>query len=361
MRIFIDIGHPAHVHYFRNFMQIMNQENCTFFVSSRNRSIIFELLKIYNIPFYDRGKGSDRIIGKLFYLLIADLKLFFKAKKFKPDIFLSFASPYTAHVAWFLKKPHIVLDDTEHARFGHLFYKPFSKVFLNPTCFKKDFGPKQIRFKSFTELFYLHPNYLSNQPDISVQLKLLLNHKFALLRFVSWKANHDIGHSGLDIETKKQIINTLVERGYRVFISSEGENQDGFFEKFLIKFSPDLIHQVMSKAELLITEGATMASECAMLGIPAIYVNSLDAGSLRELEDKYQLIHGFRSPVGVLEKVLGIINSPDTKRIYQIRRQRMLTEKIDITAFLVWFIKNYPGSAKIMKDNPEYQNRFNHN
>ncbi|MGA2408340.1 MAG: hypothetical protein ABSF81_16535 [Bacteroidales bacterium] len=37
----------------------------------------------------------------------------------------------------------------------------------------------------------------------------------------------------------------------------------------------------------------TMASECAMLGTPAIYVNSLDAGTLREQDDKYQLIHGF--------------------------------------------------------------------
>ena len=339
-------------------MQIMKQEGSSFFVSSRNRSIIFELLEIYNIPFYDRGKGSDSIIGKLLYLLLADLKLLFKARKFKPDIFLSFASPYTAHVAWFLRKPHIVLDDTEHARFGHLFYKPFSTVFLNPTCFKKDFGPKQIRFKSFTELFYLHPNYLSSQPDISGKLKLLINQKFALLRFVSWKANHDIGHSGLDIETKKEIVNTLVEGGYKVFISSEGENKDGFFEKFMIKFSPDLIHQFMSNAELLVTEGATMASECAMLGTPAIYVNSLDAGTLRELEDKYQLIHGFRTSEGVLAKVTELINTPESKGVYQLRRNNMLSEKIDVTAFLVWFIKNYPLSVDIMKKDPDFQNKF---
>jgi len=43
---------------------------------------------------------------------------------------------------------------------------------------------------------------------------------------------------------------------------------------------------------------------------------------------------------------------------FQLRRQKMLLEKIDVTAFLVWFVENYPESAKIMKENPEYQWRF---
>jgi hypothetical protein len=126
----------------------------------------------------------------------------------------------------------------------------------------------------------------------------------------------------------------------------------------MIKISPDLIHQVMAHADLLVTEGATMASECAMLGTPAIYVNSLDAGTLREQEDKYQLIHGFRSSKGVLEKVAELINTPDLKETYRLRRQKMLSEKTDPTAFLVWFVENYPGSVKTMKENPDYQMRF---
>ena len=358
MKIFIDIGHPAHVHYFRNFIKIMESKGHTFFVSARNRSIIFYLLEAYKIPYFDRGKGKDGIIGKLFYMLIADTMLLFKALKFKPDIFLSFASPYAAQTAWLLRTPHIVLDDTEHARFGHFFYKPFSKVFLNPASFRKDFGKGQIRFNSYAELFYLHPDHITNAPDIFNRLCLTGQEKFALLRFVSWKASHDMGHSGLDLSTKKKLVARLVENGYKVFISSETENRDPFFDKYMIKISPELIHDVMSHATLLVTEGATMASECAMLGTPAIYVNSLDAGTLREQEDKYQLIHGFRSSEGVLEKVSELINSPDLKETYQHRRNKMLSEKIDLTAFLVWFVESYPVSVEIMKEHPEYQNQF---
>jgi predicted glycosyltransferase len=355
MKIFIDIGHPAHVHYFKNFIKIMENKGHVFFVSARERSIIFSLLDKYEISYFNRGRGMDIIIGKLFYMFATDLKLLFKAIKFKPDIFISFASPYAAQTAWLLRTPHIVLDDTEHARFGHLFYKPFSRVFLNPSCFQKDFGRRQIRFKSYSELFYLHPNQIRNQPGSFVLPCISENEKFALLRFVSWKANHDIGHSGLDLQTKKKLINILLEKNFKVFISSEAENKDPFFDKYMIKISPELIHILMDQAQLLVTEGATMASECAMMGTPAIYVNSLDAGTLRELEDKYHLIHGFRSSAGVLEKVSELINTPDLKSTYRLRRDKMLSEKIDPTAFLVWFVENYPDSARILKENPDYQ------
>ena len=36
----------------------------------------------------------------------------------------------------------------------------------------------------------------------------------------------------------------------------------------------------------------------------------------------------------------------------------MLADKIDVTAFLVWFVENYPQSFQIMKENPDYQLRF---
>ena len=358
MKIFLDIGHPAHVHYFKNFIKIMEDHGHTFFMSARKRSIIFDLLRKYNIPFFNRGTGSDTIIGKLFYMIAADLKLLGRAIRFKPDIFISFASPYAAQTAWLLRTPHIVLDDTEHARFGHFFYKSFSKVFLNPSSFQKDFGNKQIRLKSFMELFYLHPNNATKNTEVRALLGLSDDQPFALLRLVSWKANHDIGHSGLDLQTKKDLVCFLVENNYKVFISAETENIDPFFDKYILKSSPDLIHNVMDNAGLMVTEGATMASECAMMGTPAIYVNSLDAGTLREQEDKYQLIHGFRSSAGVLEKVSELINTPDIKNVYKLRKNKMLSEKIDPTAFLVWFIGNYPDSVTIMKTNPDYQDRF---
>jgi hypothetical protein len=49
---------------------------------------------------------------------------------------------------------------------------------------------------------------------------------------------------------------------------------------------------------------------------------------------------------------------PNLKEEWQKRRMKMLADKIDVTAFMVWFIENYPESVRIMKTDPDYQYRF---
>ena len=118
------------------------------------------------------------------------------------------------------------------------------------------------------------------------------------------------------------------------------------------------MHDVLAFAALFFGEGATMASECAMLGVPSIYVNSLEVGYCTEEEEKYNLVYNFRNSEGVLEKAIELLNTPNLKQEFQKRCQKMLADKIDVTAFMGWFIENYPDSVKIMKGNPDYQYRF---
>lgn len=41
------------------------------------------------------------------------------------------------------------------------------------------------------------------------------------------------------------------------------------------------------------------------------------------------------------------------------RREKMLSDKIDVTAFLTWFIENYPDSAtQTRKANAEFWTQF---
>ena len=355
MRIFIDIGHPAHVHYFRNFVKLMIGKGHEFCFSARDKEVTFSLLRSFNIPYLSRGKGGKSILGKILYLFKGDRIVWLFARKFKPDLFLSFASPYAAHAAFILKKPHIAIDDTEAAKFGQFFYLPFSQTKLNPLSFKKSFGRTQIRFDSFMELCSLHPNYFEPDESVFEELGLNKSDRFILMRFVSWNANHDIGQKGLTNSDKRLIIDTLGEK-FKIIISSElGLPEE--FKSLAIKISPEKIHHVMAFASLFIGEGATMASECAMLGTPAIYVNSITAGTLEE-QERYHLLYGYRDSVGVIEKARELLNTDDLKEEFQKRRYKMLADKIDITAFLVWFVENYPESVKTMTHNPEYQYTF---
>jgi predicted glycosyltransferase len=101
-----------------------------------------------------------------------------------------------------------------------------------------------------------------------------------------------------------------------------------------------------------------MASECAILGIPAIYVNSLELGYLKEQEEKYGLVYGFRNSKGIIKKAIQLLQNSKLKQDHKMRRKKMLADKIDVTSFMVWFVENYPKSVKIMKANPDYQYNF---
>jgi predicted glycosyltransferase len=289
MKVLVDIGHPAHVHYFRNVMIRMTQDGHTFKVIVRNKEVSQQLLQAYGISYTSRGKGATSRLGKFLYMVKADIQVFFIALRFRPDVFLSGASPYAAHVSWLLRKPHVALDDTEHAVFARKFYLPFTSKVITPFCYQLDLGNKQVRMNSFLELFYLHPKYRTESTTIRQKLGVTSNEPFALLRFVSWGASHDYGVKGIDLDTKLQVIR-LLERTHKILISAEGELPNNL-ERYRIKVLPHEMHKVLAEADLYIGEGATMASECAMLGTPAIYINKLEVSYVTEESKHLSIVH----------------------------------------------------------------------
>ena len=355
MKILIDIGHPAHVHYFKNFIKIMESKGHQFVVTAREKEVAHTLLDAYNIKYINRGKGSSSLPGKLLYIIKGDFIIYKIARKFKPDIFFSFGSPYAAHIAKLMGKPHIAPDDTEHAKLAILSFASLTETILTPQCFNYDFGSKQIRFQGFMELCYLHPNYFKPNKEILNILNVSESEPYAILRFVSWDANHDIGHSGISFEDKLRLVDYLSSK-MKVFISSESPLIEEL-QPYRICIPPEKMHDALSYATLYIGEGGTMASEAAILGTPSIFVNTLTGGVVEEIEE-YGLLYGFRNSDGVLEKVQDLLKTPNLMEIWQKRKDKMLSDKIDVTAFMVWFIENYPDSIKIMKESVNFDNQF---
>lgn len=356
MKIFIDIGHPAHVHYFRNFIKIMEGKGHQFCVCARDKEVTHSLLNNYQIKYTSRGKGRKSLAGKLFYILEADYKLFKLAKIFKPDIFLSFGSPYAAQISKILGKPHIAFDDTEHARFEHLMYIPFTDVILTPSCYYKKLGPKQIYFDGYMELCYLYDKYFEIDRNIKLKLGIDSNENYIVIRFVSWGASHDVGQHGLKYETKQKIINILRHK-YKIFISSEVE-LPADLEEYKLKVNPEDLHSVLASAYLYIGEGSTTASECSVLGTPNIYINSLTVGYCKEQDEKYGLCFHLKDDTEIIDLIEELLSKKDLEAEWEIKKEKMLQDKIDVTAFMVWFIENYPKSFGVMKRSSDYQYNF---
>jgi uncharacterized protein len=354
MKILIDIGHPAHVHLFKNFAHQMIRKGHLVHFTVRNKEFEIELLEHESFSYTILGSHFKNRIAKIYGFIKYNVQIFVICLRFKPDVFLSHGSIYTLLSVFCLRKTNISLEDTGNPE-QVMIYLPFTKVVLTSTSFLTNYGRKQINYNGYHELAYLHPKYFNPELSILTELGLTENEKFFIIRFVSWDASHDIGRSGLTYENKKEIINKLSEYG-RVFISSESF-LPAELEKYKFPAPPERIHHALSFAQLFIGEGATMASESAMLGTTAVYINSNEAGSIDE-QEKYHLIYHFRNSNGVIEKTTELLNDPLLKEKSREKSKKMILEKIDLTAYLVWFMENWPESFALLKENPDYQYRF---
>lgn len=357
MRLLLELRHPADVHHFKNFIWEMEKRGHEVKILTTDKEMTLSLLDFYKFDYTVIGKSRSGLQKKALDMIKIDKKVHNIAKNFDPDILISHASPSLAHVGAFLKKPCIFFSDTEHAKLLWDVTKPFISHILTPSCFLKDFGPKHIRYDGYHELAYLHPNWFEPDPTILDELEISKGDKFVIIRFVSWGASHDIDIKGLGEITKSQII-TQIERYAKPMITSEGE-LPGEFRKYQLKIPPHRIHDAMYYAHMYVGEGATMASEAAVLGTPALYLNPLRMGYTNEEHD-YGLLYQYEEMNKDLKEILNDIENilQSKKSLWRERQRKLLEGKIDVTKFMLWFIENYPESVKIIKKDPDYQRKF---
>ena len=278
-------------------------------------------------------------MGKLFYLIKADYLILIHALRFKPDIFLSFVSPYAAQVSFLLRKTHIAFDDTEHATLGRLLYKPFTNMILTPLSFNKDLGKKQIRFNGYMELCYLHPNNFAPDPSILDLLGVTKDEKYVIIRFVSWFATHDVGKRGLSLEMKRKTLKELCNYT-KIFISSEGRLPVDL-QKFQIKISPEKMHDALYYASLYFGESGTMATEAALLGTPSIlYLDMEIPGVHRELQKSniLEVTNNINEGLTTAKKILSNVASKEKQAS---KLKEFYKNTTDVNQFMINTIINY--------------------
>lgn len=347
MHILIDIGHPAHVHFYRHFIKSASRTD-KIIVVARDKEVTTDLLDSLGIEHICRGTGGGSSLSKCFYLIKLVLRLMRLIRQHDIDVLTGIGNPYVALAGFFTRRPSIIFNDTEHAAATVRILRIFATVILTPVSYLSSEGKPQLRYPGFHELAYLHPNRFTPDPDVLAELGLQASEVFVVLRFVAWQATHDIGHTGLGYAAKRQIVEALSEYA-RVFVSSEDELPGGL-QKYQLCIPPEKMHDVLSYASLYIGEGATMASECVMLGTPAIYVNDLTAGTIEE-QQRYGLLIRSTDVAGVIDDATRLLQTPDLQTVWRRKHHKMLSEKIDVTDFMLWFFENFPASTDLMKNN----------
>ncbi len=346
LKILVKIGHPAHVHFLKNFILKMRKNGHDLLICAIDKDVAIELLEAHGFEYVRTGKSGDNPVSKVLNLMISEYNLWRVARSFNPDIMTGPVAIDVAHVSRLLHKPSIIFDDTAHARVQQFLYVPFASVVCTPACFRKDFGQRHIRYNGCKEIAYLHPDYFIPDPSVLSELGFTQNEKYVILRFVAWRAIHDIGQHGLELSTKYRLVKEL-GRYARVLITSEAD-LPADLEQYRVKVKASKMLDLMYYATLYVGEGATMASECAVMGTPAIYFNPLKLDYLEQHEKNYGLVINYTDTESsqelVVEKALELVKSDNIKEEWRAKSRRFLADQVDVTRFLVDFIENYPMS-----------------
>jgi len=351
MRVLFDIGHPAHVHLFRNIAANLKRDGHEVKFTARDKEVTLALLRSYGLEYESRGAIYQGILNKAFGMFMIDWTLYKIAKKFNPDILIGVHNPYVAHVGTLLRKPAVIFTDTEGVKIASFVTYPFVQAIITPEFFREYVDPKKhITINGFKETAYLHPKYFTPDPEVIRALGIAEGERFTILRFISWGASHDLNLRGIKKEAEHEILKTLLGYG-RVFITSE-KLLDPELEPYRLHLPPDKIHSLLYYASLYIGEGGTMAAEAAFLGTPAIHIESDKdgkptgemSGNFRLLRDRFDLMYFYANPKDALEKAVAIMENENSKTEWQQKRKNLLDSVIDVTDWMTRFIEEYPDS-----------------
>jgi uncharacterized protein len=357
------LGHPAHFHLFKNVIRDLEGKGHQISITCKEKDILVDLLTGSGFAYSNllpEGR-NDTKIGIFSGMIKRDFRAFKLVRKYKPDLLVG-TSVENSHLTRLLGIPSVNFNEDDaavvplYARFSY----PWSSVILSPNvCDNGRWNYKTIKYSGYHELAYLHPNNF--KPEKKIVMKYFNpQEKYFILRFAKLKAHHDFGAKGIDFSIAKKIIKILSRHG-KVYITSEIK-LDSELEQYRILINPLNIHHVLAFAGLYIGDSQTMAAEAGVLGTPFIRYNDFAGriGYLDDLENNYNL--GFSIKPGneesLLTTVKELVSNDATKQIFAERRKKMLSEKIDVLKFMVWFLENYPESQKIIAVDPDFQQNF---
>lgn len=337
MRILIDILHPAHVHFFRNFAADMTVRGHDVRFTARAKECATDLLEHYGIPYtlLSRQKSG---LGLASELASRTWKLVRMARRWKPDVMTGIMGPCIALAGKALGVPAVVFYDTEFARQTNWFVYPLAHSVCTPDCYQGPVRGVHRTYAGYHELAYLHPDRFTPDRARLAVFGVSSDEPYSILRFVSWQAIHDVTEKGLTGSQKRHLIETL-ERHGKVLISSEAPLTPDL-DRWRLRGPIEDIHHLLAFAQMIVGESATMSSEAAVLGVPAIFIAKTGRGYTDDEERTYGLVRHFRedqfdAAVSAIRKLFE--RGPRT--MGQAARTRLLADKIDVTAWMVEYFE----------------------
>ena len=345
MTILIDILHPAHVHFFRTLIGRLQGRGFRVIVTARSKEMSLALLDRYGIPSIPVSAQKSGL-GLVVEMLVRTLRIIGICRREKPVLLAGIMGPSIAVAGRVLGIPSWIFYDTENAWITNWFAYPLASRVYTPACYLGNERPNQIRYQGYHELAYLHPAVFTPDPGVLARYNIDPARPYSVVRFVGWQASHDLGEKGLSGTDKLALVHALARYG-TVYITSESPLPPAL-QPYCLPVSIEDIHHLLAHARLFLGESATMASEAAVLGVPAIFISDTSRGYTLEQEKDYQLVFNLaRSQTPkALQLVDYLLGNPEAGPKYARKRRDLLAEKIDVTAYLLeQILQSFPPGS----------------
>ena len=340
MRVLIDISHPAHVHFYRHLVSELEHLGHSVAIVARDKEVTLALLDAFGLDHVTVGASGDKgLIGLGFELVERVTALRRIGRDFGADVILT-RNPAGVQAARLLRIPGIF--DTDDGREVGIHWKaaaPFAHYITMPDCITDDYRGKRVPYPSYKSLAFLHPDRFTPDRSVLEEAGIAPGERYFIARFVGFGASHDRSEAGMDLDVKHEVIARLSRHG-RVLISSESELPESL-APHRFSLPPHRLHDALAFSSLVVGDSQSLAEESAVLGVPAIRYSSFSGrlARLRELEERYGLIFEYRldAPEAFLDKVSAIARDGDRSQ-WQQRRERLLSEKVDLTTWYRDFV-----------------------
>lgn len=333
MRVHVDVTHPAHVHLFRPTIETLAEHGHDVAVTSRDKEVTTDLLDAEGIEHcvLSTKRSSQLALGPEWALRAARTLEF--VRTFDPDVVLTQLNPASVVAAAASDASCVVFHDSETAGTLAKALAPLADRICSPTGVHQALGDHHEHYEGFHELAYLHPDRFEADPDVLRAHDVDPVENYAVLRTVSMGAYHDVGADGLSQAEARRLAEELSEYG-RVYVSSEGEPPSDL-PADPVPVPPAAIHHLLAEASVFVGDSDTMAIEAGILGTPSVRVDCFGEGTLGcfdELE-RYDLVHSTTDDAAARERAVGLAADPEAEERWAQRRDDLLDDKVDVTAY----------------------------
>lgn len=332
MRVQFDITHPAHVHLFKNPIRALAADGHTVAVASRRKEVTTALLDAYGIEHTVLSTKATTTAALLAEWSLREVRTIRFTRNFDPDVVVSRALPSAVHAAALTGAASVVVTDTEYAGTVSKLISPFVDYWCTPASFTYDYGDNQRSHEGFDELAYLHPDWFAPDGKRLRQYGVDPDERYAVVRFVSMAAHHDLSRAGFSPDEKRQLVEALSEHA-TVYISSERPLPPELAD-YEAPVPPAEIHHLLAFADVMVGDSETMTTEAALLGTPTIRSNSHATddvlGVFVELEDR-GLVESTSDQATAHDRALELLTSSEAGEQWDRRRESLLEETVDVT------------------------------